>query len=181
MVTLIGGGPVSLDVLSLSPSERKAVPMTQFLNEPWFWSGLFVLVGSLGTLLIQECLKPRNQARIERLKIYDSEILAAHKSLYRFASTMGMQFAPPGDTRRDFVALMKDDFYKSVKPNMLLFSPEIRRILTDFEAQYHCLGDPDLIPKVPFDDFIDHHLHEELEKLEKHVERTVDSALVQLR
>jgi hypothetical protein len=155
--------------------------LTEFFNEPWFWSGFFVVVGSLGTLLIQEWLKPKNQARIERLKIYDSEILAAHKSLYLFVSTMGMQFAPPGDTRRDFIGLMKHDFYKSVKPNMLLSSPEIRQALSDFEAQYHCLGDPDLIPRIPFDDFIDNHLHEELNNLERLVERTVDSALKQLR
>jgi len=153
----------------------------EFLNQPWFWSGLFVVVASLGTLLIQELLRPRNQARIERLKIYDSEILAAHKSLYHFTCTMRTYFAPPDDPARDFIAVMKNDFRKSVKPNMLLFSPAIRRILSDFDAQYQCLGDPDLIPQIPCDEFIDKHLHEKLNELENHIENTVDSALRRLR
>lgn len=152
-----------------------------FVNQPWFWSGLFVTVASLGTLLIQELLKPRAQARIERLKLYDSEILTAHKSVYQFASTMRTYFAPPDDPRRDFIAVMKDDFQKAVKPNMLLFSPAIREILSDFDAQYHCLGDPDLIPRIPFDEFIDKHLHRKLDELEKHIEQSVDCALTGLR
>ena len=155
--------------------------MTGFWNQPWFWSAFFVLAGSLGTVLIQEWLRPRSQARIERLKTYDSEILAAHKSLYLFASTLGMQFAPPGDTRRDFIAVMKEDFYKLVKPNMLLFSPEIREILSELDAQYHCLSDPDLVPRIPFDEFVDRHLHNRLTELEKHVENTADSTLKELR
>ena len=152
-----------------------------FFNEAWFWSGFFVVVGSLSTLLVQEWLRPSNQARIERLKIYDSQILSAHMSLYSFAFSMEMQFTPPDDPQRDFIALMKKDFRTSVKPNMLLFSPEIRRILSDFESQYHCLGDPDLSTKIPFDEFISKHLHKKLDELEKHIEKTVDTALKPLR
>ena len=156
----------------------------EFLNETWFWSGFFAVlgsaVGSLGTLLIKEWFGHKNQLQVERLKIYQAEILAAHKVLYLFASTMHMQFAPPDNPRLDFIAIMKRNFYDSVKPNMLLFSPAIRRILNDFEAQYHCIGDPDLIPRIPFDEFVDKHLHKNLDELEKHIEKTADSAFKQL-
>ena len=92
-----------------------------------------------------------------------------------------MSFAPPGDTRVDFRDVMKSSFYETVKPNMLLFAPEIRKLLNDFDSQYVCLGDPDLFPKVPFDEFIDKELHEKLGKLETLVETFVDSVLKQCR
>jgi hypothetical protein len=152
-----------------------------FVNQSWFWSGLFVTAASLGTFLIQELWRPKSQARIERLKLYDSEIFAAHKSAYEFASTMRMYFAPPDDPRRDFVAVMKSDFQKFVRPNMLLFSPAIRQILADFQAQYHCIGDPDLSPSIPFEEFIASQLHRKLDELEKHIEQSTDSLLKGLR
>lgn len=155
--------------------------MLDFLNESWFWPPLFVTVTALGSLVLQELIRPRSQARIERLKMYDFEILTAHKSLYLFISNMGENFTPPEAPREDFIYVMKTDFYKNVQPNMLLFAPEIRNILVDFDAQYRCLVNQELSTKLTFDEFVDKEIHKVLDSLKTLVEKSVDSALKPLR
>ena len=45
---------------------------------------------------------------------------------------------------------MKHSFTKEVKPNMLLYTGEIREMLRELEAQYTCLGDPGFNPSDEF-------------------------------
>jgi hypothetical protein len=153
-----------------------------FFDEPWFWSGGFAVAASLGGVLIAELFAYKRLVHIERLKIYDLDILSAHKSLYAFVSRMGNRLFPPDDhSARDFADLMKKDFYESVKPNMLLFAPETRRILRNFEAQYECMRNPDLKPDTPLDEFLKNDLFRSLEQLEKQTEKASDRALNALR
>lgn len=97
--------------------------MPKFLDEAWFWAGLYGVLGSALTLLITKGMRRKSQLSLERLRLFDSEILAAHKQLYVFASDAMLQFAPSEDPRRDFVSLMKGDYYKTIKSNLLMFSP----------------------------------------------------------
>jgi len=53
----------------------------------------------------------------------------------------------------------------------------IREILEKLEAQYHCLGDPDLIPEKPFNEFYREDLYRLLRNLEKVVEKRIDPIL----
>lgn len=73
--------------------------------------------------------------------------------------------------------LMKGSYFKDVKAHMLFFNSEIRDILGKLEAQYVCLGDPDLIPEKPFDEFFDKDLSKLLRRLEKAIKQRTDLIL----
>ena len=149
----------------------------KFLNEAWFWAGFFTALGSLGAVLIKELLSSRTQINVERLKLHERECLDAYKKLYAFAAYAGDLLFPPNDPRSDFISVMKHSFTKEVKPNMLLYTGEIREMLRELEAQYTCLGDPDLIPPMNFDDFIDKRAIKLLEAILETVEKQTDQIL----
>lgn len=151
----------------------------KFLNEAWFWTGFFTVlgsVGSLGAVLIKELISSKTQIRVERLKLHERECLDAYKKLYSFVTHAGDMIYPPDEPRRDFIAVMKL-FTKEVKPNMLLFNAEIRKMLRELETQYSCLGDQDLIPPIDFDDFIRDKAFKLFEALLKAIENETDQAL----
>ncbi|MBI5558778.1 MAG: hypothetical protein HY885_14205 [Deltaproteobacteria bacterium] len=148
-----------------------------FLNETWFWTGAFAAIGSLGAVLIKEVLSSKTQIGIERLRLHERECLDAYKKLYRFITSLGNALSPPEDPRRDFFDAMKHSYIKEVEPNMLLFTEEIRKMLRELQSQYACLGNPDLIPPMNFDDFIRKRAARLLEELTKAVERQTDIIL----
>ena len=149
--------------------------MMEFLNEAWFWTGCFGVLGSLGGILIKELLTTRTQLKLERLRLHERERLDAFKKLYGFVTHAGAMLFPPEEPRRDFIAVMKHSFSEDVKPNMLYYPAEIRDILYQFESQYSCLSNPDLIPRVGFDEFMDKHIFRSLESLRRMVEVHTDS------
>ena len=155
--------------------------MPEFLNEAWFWTGLYGVLGSTLTLLVTGVMRRKRELNLERVRLYDADILAAHKRLYVFASTSILQFSPPENPQADFAFIMKENYFKSVKPDLLMFSSEIRAILHNFEVQYHCLGDEELTPEILFETFVDNHLYKDLAKIERLVEKRVDANLGTLR
>lgn len=148
-----------------------------FLKEPWFWAGFFGVAGSLGSILIREILSRKSQLNLERLRLHENELLMAYKKLYSFVSHAEYMILPPENPRRDFITVMKGSYKNDVKPNMLLFSPEIRTILYKLESQYECLGNPDFIPEVDFEIFIDSYLHKYFKTLRENIEKRTDSIL----
>jgi hypothetical protein len=72
---------------------------------------------------------------------------------------------------------MKRTYYPDVKPQMLLFPPAIRQLLATLEGQDACLGNPDLIARPPFDEFIDKDAGRVLRKLRQQVEGRTDRLL----
>ena len=146
-------------------------------NQSWFWVGLFTLVGSLGGILIKELISSRTQARLERLRLYESDLFKAYNNLYQFVSSAYGFLWPPNEPQRDFRVLMKHRYFKDVKKDMLFYTSEIREILEKLEAQDHCLTDPDLIPEKPFNKFYDEDLYQLLRSLEKAVEKRIDPIL----
>jgi len=72
---------------------------------------------------------------------------------------------------------MKNSYFKDVKKHMLFYNSGIREILGKLESQYECMGDPDLIPEKPFDEFYDDDLMKLLQRLEKAVEQRADVIL----
>ena len=151
--------------------------MEPFYHQSWFWAGCFTAIASLGGILIKEWITSRSQIRVERLKIYESDVLAAHKKLYRFISIAYSWLWPPNEPKREFRDLMKNEYFKEIKENMLFYSQNIRRILETFESQYICMGDPDLRPEKPFDEFYDDDLLDFLNELAKSIQQKTDKIL----
>lgn len=148
-----------------------------FLSESWFWTGFFTVAASLGAVWLKESYTIKGQRKIERIRIYDKEVFEAHVKLYSFACGAENWLFPPEDVRHDFIVIMKNDFIKNVKPNMLLYSRKARAILQLFEAQYDCLRNPDLQPSVPFEKFIGDDIYEHLAELKSYVEERTDQLL----
>ena len=148
-----------------------------FLNETWFWTGAFTVIASPGAVLIREVLSSKTQIGIERLRLHERECLDAYKKLYSFVTSLGDMLFPPNDPRCDFIDAMEHSYVKEVKPNMLLFTEEIREMLRELQSHYACLGDPDLIPPMEFTDFIDKRAARLLEDLLKAVQRQTDRIL----
>ena len=148
-----------------------------FINEAWFWTGFFGVVGSLGGIFIKELLFGKSQLKVERLRLHERESFEAYKKLYGFVSHAGNMLFPPEDPRHDFIVVMKNSYLNDVKPNMLFFTPEIRKILHKFESQYEALSNPDIIPEVSFDIFMDKHIFKSLESLREMIEKQTDGIL----
>lgn len=128
---------------------------------------------SVVTIIVQQHFKTRR----ERMRLHQSEILAAYRLLYAFVAHVEEMLSPPEDIRHDFRDLMRRSYFPHVKPNMLLFPQRIRKILAAFESQYNCLGNPDLIASPPFDDFMRNKVGGILEKLRRAVEGRTDRML----
>lgn len=148
-----------------------------FYNQSWFWVGFFTAIASLGGILIKELISTRSQAKIERLRLYESEIFKAYNNLYHFVSHAYEVLWPPEHRYQNFIGLMKRSYFKDVKVNMLFFNSEIRKTLGKLEAQYDCLGDPDLIPEKPVEEFLDEDISKLLYSLEEAIENRTDRIL----
>ena len=148
-----------------------------FYNQIWFWAGLFPAVVSLGGILIRELISSKSQIKIVRLKLNESDLFKAYNNLYQFVLHAYAFLWPPGKPRQDYHELMKNSYSKNVKTCMLYFNSEIRDILGKLETQYDCLGDPDLSPEKPFEEFYAQDLNKLLRKLEKLVEKRMDPTL----
>lgn len=122
----------------------------KFLNEAWFWAGFFTALGSLGAVLIKELLSSRTQINVERLKLHERECLDAYKKLYAFAAYAGDLLFPPNDPRSDFISVMKHSFTKEVKPNMLLYTGEIREMLREARSSIYLPRRPGFNPSDEF-------------------------------
>jgi hypothetical protein len=151
--------------------------MTYFFNEAWFWTSFFVLIGSLGGIFITGLLTAKSQLKVERLRLHEQESFESYKKLYNFISRAENIIFPLDEPRLDFITVMKNAYLKDVKHKMLFFTPEIRKILYNFESQYDALGNSDLHPKVSFDVFMDKHIFKSLESLRKMIEKETDSIL----
>ncbi len=151
--------------------------MEPFYNQSWFWVGFFTAVASLGSILIGEWIRSRHQIRIERLKIYESNVFSAYNELYHFISRAYSWLWPPNEPAREFRELMEDIYFKDIKKHMLFYSSEVRKILGKLESQYLCMGDPDLIPEKPFDEFYRDDLVKLLQELGRAVEQRTDLIL----
>ena len=148
--------------------------MDPFYNQSWFWAGFFTAFASLGGILIKEWIASKSQVKLERLKIYESDVFNAYNELYQFISHAYSWLWPPNEPYREFRELMKNSYFKDVKKHMLFFNSEIREILGKLESQYECMDDPDLIPEKSFDEFYDDDLVKLLQMLEKAVEQKAD-------
>lgn len=146
----------------------------EFYNQSWFWAGFFTAIGSLAGILIKEWISTRSQVKLERLKLYESDLFKAYNNLYQFISHAYGCLWPPNDPQQEYKDLMKHWYFKDVKANMLFFNSEIREILRKLESQYDCLLDTDLIPEKPFNVFYDKDLSTLLRKLEKAVKKRID-------
>jgi hypothetical protein len=150
--------------------------MWSFINEAYFWTGFFGVVGSLGSLFIKDLLASKTQKNIERLRIHEKESLDAHKKLYSFIVYAENLMFPLDDTRQAFTAVMKK-YATEVKQNKLYFTHEIREILDNFELQNAALGNSEIYPNVSFDDFTDKYLYKYFKSLFKIIEKKTDGIL----
>ncbi|MEN6424580.1 MAG: hypothetical protein ABFE13_04400 [Phycisphaerales bacterium] len=147
-----------------------------FYNEPWFWTGIFGLAGSTITILATGTIQGRTQIRLERVRANETQVLQAYQAIYTFIALAERLLYPPDDNRRDFISIMKS-YLEKVKPHLLFYPKEIRAILQTLEAQYQCLGDPDLIPEEPFEEFMDKRIHKLFLKLSELVEKRTEAIL----
>src|SRR5690554_6890083 len=153
----------------------------EILNQQWFWAGTFsvisVIIGSLLTMCanyLKEKSNRSTQIRIEKLKLYDERKFQAYLDLYNFISQAYSFYWPPDDLRQDFIAVMKNHFFKQVKVHYPFFEKEIRKKIKILESQYECLRDPDFSPNIPFDRFIKDEYLKLLNELNSIVENVFD-------
>ena len=95
--------------------------MEPFYHQSWFWAGFFTAIASLGGILIKEWITSKAQMRIERLKMYDSNVFSAYNDLYGFISHAYDRLWPPNEPAREFRYLMKKYYFKDIKKNMLFY------------------------------------------------------------
>ena len=100
--------------------------MDGFLNQSWFWVGFFTAFASLGGILIKELITSKSQVKVERIKIYESDIFAAHRELHNFISRTYHHLWPPENPTNEFREIMDRMYFKDVKKYMLFYSQEIR-------------------------------------------------------
>ena len=148
-----------------------------FYNQSWFWVGFFTAIASLGGILIKEWITSKSQLKIERLKIYESDLFKAYNKLYHFVSKAYDWLFPPNNPERDFCELMKSAHFKDVKQQLLYFNSDVRKIIEKIESQYRCICEPDFIPEKSFDDFYDNDLLDLLGKLEEIIKHKTDHIL----
>ena len=130
------------------------------LKQGWFWIGIFsiisVIIGSLLTIVANYYKEKTNRTtklKLEKLKIYDEKKFQAYLELYDFISMAYSFYWPPDKPRQSFIRLMKKYFFSKVKIHYPYFKKNIREKLKLLESQYECLGEPDFIPIIPFDQF----------------------------
>jgi len=148
-----------------------------FYNQSWFWAGFFTAFASIGGIFVKEWLNRKSQLKIERLKLYESDIFKAYCELYEFTSSAFNWLWPPSDPRQEYIEFMKGVYFKKYKKNKLFYDNRVREILDKFESQYHCLGDHDFIPDKKFDDFYKEDLINLLNELQKITENKTDGIL----
>ena len=145
----------------------------EFYNQSWFWVGFFTVLASIGSILVKEWITSRYQLKSERIKLYETDQFKAYNKLYEFVSS-GYCLWPPSEPRREYIALIKVDYFKQIKPNMLYYQPEIRELLRKVEAQYHCLSDPDCHCDKSLDQFLREDFLDILNKIQNIIERKTD-------
>jgi hypothetical protein len=151
------------------------------IKQDWFWTGTFsiisLVIGSLSTILViylKELTNRKTQIKLEKLKLYDEKRFKAYLDLYEFISTAYSYYWPPDEPRRDFVALMKNSFFTKIRIHYPYLKKDIREKLKILESQYECLGDPDFVPNIPFDQFIKTDYLTILNELNSTVEKVFD-------
>ncbi len=148
-----------------------------FYNQSWFWAGFFTAIASIGGILAKEWLSQKSQLKIEKIKLYESDIFKAYCELYEFTSNAFSSLWPPSDPRTEFIDFMERIYFDKYKKYKLFYEPKVRNILEQFESQYHCLMEPDFIPEKEFDKFYREDLIDLLNELQKIVEAKSDGIL----
>ena len=139
-----------------------------------------ILLGALIswiTIWIRESLSSKSQVKLERLKLYDSEVFRAYNDLYRFVR-LARLYWEPGVPREEYIRLIKGSSFKEIMENMLFYSPEIQNDLETLEIQYRALGEPDLIfIEKSFEEFISTDFLDLLNRLETAVKQLINEIL----
>lgn len=151
------------------------------MKQDWFITQIItilpVIVGALLVILNnfwQEKSKRKTQVKLEKLKLYHEKKLKAYQELDEFISLAYSYYWPPNNLRLQFITLMKDYFFKKVRIHYPFYSKAIREKLKFLEDQYIYLDDPDLRPKVTFNDFLENYFLDTINELNKLVEKMFD-------
>ncbi len=109
-----------------------------------------ILGGAIG--LINTYLTNRGNVRLEKLKMHERDRIEAYKNLLHFSKHIFCD--PTNDMSKDFLRVMKTDFYEKIFPNYLYYPKKIRDLLTELKNQYDCWGHPDFFDKDDADKFL---------------------------
>lgn len=107
------------------------------MNEGWFalFGAALVIIGSI----IREALNNRGKIKLERIKIHDKDKLEAYKNLFNFARSVTKTYHLLANNEvSDFTRIMKGRFEQEIKTNLLYYSPQILKILDEFDDMYFC-------------------------------------------
>jgi hypothetical protein len=105
------------------------------MNEGWFalFGAALVLIGSI----IREVINNRCKIKLERIKIHDKDKLEAYKKLFNFARGVINTYYPLANNEiSDFTRMMKGQFEQEIKPHLLYYSPQILKILDEYDGMY---------------------------------------------
>jgi hypothetical protein len=103
------------------------------------WFALFGAALGIGGSIIREAINNRSQIKLERVKIHDKDKLEAYKILFNFARDITSTYHPLANNQiSDFIGIMEGRFEKAIKPHLLYYSPQISKILDEFDSMYFC-------------------------------------------
>jgi len=107
------------------------------MSEGWF--ALFgAALGIIGSI-VREAINNRSKIKLQRIKIHDKDKLEAYKNLFNFARIITNTYHPIADNEiSDFTRIMKGRFEQEIKPHLLYYSPQISKILDEFDGMYFC-------------------------------------------
>jgi hypothetical protein len=153
----------------------------EIIKQQWFWISLFslisVIIGSTLTIVAnywKEKSNRKTQIKIEKMKMYDEKKFHAYLDLYEFLSVAFSMYWPPDYPKQDFISVMKKHFFTKVKIHYPYLKKEIREKIRILESQYDSLGDPELIPNIPVDQFFNTDYLKILNELNETVEKIFD-------
>jgi len=149
----------------------------EILNQEWLISLFSVTTGSLLIILanqLKEKSRRKSEIKLEKLKTYDEKKFQAYLELYEFISRAYSMYYPPDNVRQDFIYIMKKFFFAKVKVNYPYFKKEIREKIKILENQYDCLREPDFIPDIPIEKFIQSEYLKILNELNQTIEKIFD-------
>lgn len=90
----------------------------------------------------------KNQYKIEKMKLHAIDKLAAYKRLSSFGKLLRRRAYPMSEDKdkiSSFEEIMKQQYFGKLENDSVYFSPRINKILNEFEDNYTCMNDPDLI------------------------------------
>jgi len=115
--------------------------------------GVGTILGA-GIAIINTCLTNRTNIKLAKMKMHEGVRIEAYKNLLAFSESILGSCTPDDDMWREFLRVMKTQFYQKIFPNYLYYSKKIRYLLSELKSQNDCWGHPDFFDEEEANNFL---------------------------